>query len=207
MALEPQKPVQYRAVFRADAGQRIGTGHVMRCLSIADRLTRMGVVSRFVCKAHQGHMAAQIGARGYACDLLPLTRDWQGEGYLAWLGGPVLDDAHLTAQAITAAGGADMLVVDHYALDAAYQRPLRKTLRHIAVIDDLHNRSHDCDILIDQNIGHDPAFYAGFVPDAARLLVGAKYAPIRAEFAALRAKSLTRRAGVAVPKVLLVSLG
>ncbi len=207
MAAASPQPVQQRVVFRADAGQRIGTGHVMRCLSIADRLAQMGARARFVCKAHDGHMAAQIRARGYGCDLLPVTPDWHAADYLGWLGGPMAEDAEQTAAAIAATGGADMLVVDHYALDASYHRALRQVVPRIAVIDDLHNRPHDCDLLIDQNIGHDAAAYAGLVPDHARFLVGADYAPIRAAFLALRAGSLARRADIAVPKVLLVSLG
>jgi UDP-2,4-diacetamido-2,4,6-trideoxy-beta-L-altropyranose hydrolase len=203
MAQTPPRHV----VFRADAGQRIGTGHVMRFLSIADRLAQDGVLARFMCKAHDGHMAAQIAARGYACDLLPVVAGWTAPDYLGWLGGSAAQDAALTGAAIRAAGGADLLVVDHYALDAAYHRALRADVSRIAVLDDLHNRPHDCDVLIDQNIGHSAAAYAGLVPVGARLLVGAEYAPINIAFSALRAASLARRAGVTTPKVLLISLG
>lgn len=214
----PERGGVRRVVFRADAGQRIGTGHVMRCLSIADGLVQAGakaglrVNASFVCKAHQGHMAAQLRRRGYDCDLLPLTSDWRpqaqtAEDYLGWLGGPVDQDAQLTQAAIAASGGADLLIVDHYALDAAYQRQMAGAVPHIAVIEDLPNRLHDCDILIDQNIGHDETTYAGRVPARTTLLVGPRYAPIMPEFVARRQGALNRIQALSRPKVLLICLG
>ncbi len=185
----------------------------MRCLSIADRLVAVAAQSNetlqvhFICKAHVGHMADQIAARGHACTLLPVTPEWAGDGYLAWLGGPVDADAKLTCEAIAKAGGADLLVVDHYALDATWQRLIRSAVAHIAVIDDLPKRAHDCDILIDQNIGHTADLYDGRVPEGVPVLAGANFAPVRGAFAELRTASLARRAEVDIPQVLLVSLG
>ncbi|ETA50653.2 UDP-2,4-diacetamido-2,4,6-trideoxy-beta-L-altropyranose hydrolase [Ponticoccus alexandrii] len=207
MEAEPRQ-----VVFRTDAGQRIGTGHVMRCLSIADRLIAQAAEKNealqvhFICKAHIGHMAEQIAARGHRCTLLPAEAEWKGEGYLGWLGGPLEQDATLTLNAVLAAGRADLLVVDHYALGAAWQSRMRGANCPIAAIDDL-SRSHDCDILIDQNIGHTADFYAGRVPEGIPVLAGAQFAPVRGTFAQLRPASLARRADLDVPRVLLVSLG
>lgn len=200
-----------QVVIRVDAGQRIGTGHVMRCLSVADRLVvtaaRDGVDLRihFICKAHAGHLGDLIRARGYRCTLLTVVPDWKAEGYLAWLGGPVDADAALTREAM--AGRADLLIADHYAIDIAWQRQLRKAAGSIAAIEDMPARMHHCDILIDQNIGHEASLYADRVRPGTQLLVGADYAPVRGAFVSLRRESLARRASVKIPRVLLVSLG
>lgn len=185
----------------------------MRCLSIADRMVEVAAQKNealqvhFICKAHIGHMGDLIVARGHKCTLLPTVPDWSAEGYLTWLGGPLEQDAAPTAEAITASGGADLLVVDHYALDAVWHRLVRPAVGAIAVIDDLPARIHDCDILIDQNIGHGPALYEGRVPAGIPVLAGANFAPVQAAFAQLRAASLERRKAVDVPRVLLVSMG
>ena len=76
------------------------------------------------------------------------------------------------------------LVVDHYALDSRWERELRPTCRRLMVIDDLADRSHDCDLLLDQNLGREAADYAGLVPPDSMILVGPKYALLRPEFAA-----------------------
>lgn len=185
----------------------------MRCLSIADRMVAVAAQKNealqihFICKAHIGHLCDLIVARGHKCTLLPAVPDWTAEGYLHWLGGPVEQDAALTREAIHASGGASLLVVDHYALDAVWHRQMRQVVGAIAVIDDLPGRIHDCDILIDQNIGHGPALYADRVPAGIPVLAGANFAPVQAAFAHLRAASLERRKSVDVPRVLLVSLG
>jgi UDP-2,4-diacetamido-2,4,6-trideoxy-beta-L-altropyranose hydrolase len=101
----------------------------------------------------------------------------------------------------------DLLIVDHYALDGAFQGLLRGKVGAIAVIEDLPDRVHDCDLLLDQNFGHFPEDYAGRVPAGAQLLVGAEYAPVRTDFARLRGEALSRRGALEHPSCLLISLG
>eukprot|EP01034_Spumella_vulgaris_P027858 gene27858-34639_t len=60
-----------KVVIRCDAAPAIGTGHVVRCLTLAERLRAGGAQVRFICRAHPGHMAGAITARGFAVDLLP----------------------------------------------------------------------------------------------------------------------------------------
>ena len=77
----------------------------------------------------------------------------------------------------------DWLVVDHYALDARWESLLRKSAKRLMVIDDLADRMHDCDILLDQNYYADmDSRYTGKVPTDCRLLLGPHYALLRDEF-------------------------
>ncbi len=181
-----------KILFRADASLEIGTGHVMRCLTLAKALK--GAECRFVCREHEGNLIDYIRDQGFEVLALPMGR---GD----WLGASWQEDAAQTA----AAGPCDWLVVDHYGLDASWESAMRAQATRIMAVDDLANRPHDCDLLLDQNLGRKPADYAGRVPAGCPLLLGPSFALLRPEFAAWREKSLARRGGAL--KTLLITMG
>jgi UDP-2,4-diacetamido-2,4,6-trideoxy-beta-L-altropyranose hydrolase len=189
------------AFIRADASLAIGTGHVMRCLVLADALKGRGADVHFLCRAHEGHLGDLIAGRGFAVHLLPPGSHGYPDlpdapPHAAWLGALPEEDAAACREVIVAAGGADLLVVDHYALDHRFETPLRAVTRRILVVDDLADRRHDCDVLVDQNFGSDDVSrYAGLVPPAARLLVGPRHALLATAYAEARGSSLARRDG------------
>ncbi|NEX17703.1 MAG: UDP-2,4-diacetamido-2,4,6-trideoxy-beta-L-altropyranose hydrolase [Halochromatium sp.] len=79
------------------------------------------------------------------------------------------------------------LIVDHYALDATWEQHLRPAVGRILAIDDLANRRHDCDLLLDQNVAPDAkARYADLLPASAQSLLGPRYALLRPEYAEVR---------------------
>lgn len=190
-------------VFRADASIDIGTGHVMRCLTLADALRARGASCRFICRPHLGHLIGLIVQRGHEVIALTDTShvvtstaaydadDVQSD-YVHWLGVDWATDARDTISAI-GAEPVDWLVVDHYALDARWEQCLRHACKQVMVIDDLADRPHDCDLLLDQNLGHTEQDYAGLTSVGCKLLIGPLYSLLRPEFAALRAYSLARR--------------
>lgn len=180
----------------------------MRCLTLADSFVRHGASCTFVCRPHPGNLAGQISARGHAVVLLE-GRDAAPDGRLAhaaWLGATQAQDAAECAAILNAGERPAWLVVDHYALDAEWETALRAGVDSVMVIDDLADRRHDCDLLLDQTFGRDPAAYADLVPAHARLLCGAKYAMLRPDFARLRSHSVARRRDGTLRHVL-VSLG
>lgn len=195
-------------VFRVDASLRIGSGHVMRCLTLADALRAAGASCRFICRAHDGHMGDLIRQRGFTCDLLaiasvptlPAAND-----YSAWVGADWAVDAQQAAACLGAARP-DWLVVDHYGLDHRWEATLRPHCQRLLAIDDLANRVHDCDVLLDQNLGRAAQDYEGLVPTSCARLNGPRFALLRPEFAALRPASLARRSPPAL-RSLLVSMG
>lgn len=195
-----------KVLVRADASGIIGTGHVRRCLTLADALVGQGASVIFVCRDHPGHLAAEIKARGFDCRLLPVEAT-ASEGYAPWLGASAEADAVQTAAVAAERGGVDVLITDHYAIGRDWQWALRPHARVILAIDDLADRAHDADVLLDQNFGRTPAHYAAWVPPACKVLTGPAYALLRPEFAARRAEAQTRRALFSSVKRLLVSLG
>jgi UDP-2,4-diacetamido-2,4,6-trideoxy-beta-L-altropyranose hydrolase len=200
--------------FRTDASLQIGTGHVMRCLTLANVLRNAGVQCHFICREHPGHLIAQIQQQGFAVSVLSASADAlltdelaveEQPNYAAWLGADWATDAAQTKIGFGAAT-VDWLIVDHYALDARWEKALRSLCRKLMVIDDLADRPHDCDLLLDQNLGRDVRDYKQLVPEDCAVLAGPRYALLRPEFDALRDDSLRRRATPQL-KHLLITMG
>lgn len=204
-----------RVVLRADASLRIGTGHVMRCLTLADSLRTAGADCLFVCRAHPGHAEQMIRDRGFDIRLLEAPSTTiafadEHEGiepkHAEWLGVSLKIDVEQTRAAI-GQHPADWLIVDHYALDSRWERAMRDTSQNIMVIDDLVDRPHDCDLLLDQNLDREAADYAGLVAARCKVLTGPRYALLRPEFSNLREYSKRRRADPALKRILITMGG
>ena len=198
--------------FRADSSVQIGTGHIMRCLTLADELSRKGHKCRFICREHKGHMGELISSKGYEITLLPITSGTSQESlssgdaaHADWLGASWQQDAEQTLKAL-GPSKADWLVVDHYALGALWEKQVAKLAGRIMVIDDLADRSHECALLLDQNLGRSASDYDSLVPKDCDRLIGAEYALLRPEFAELRERSLRRRLKPELKRIL-ISLG
>ena len=174
---------------RADASLRIGSGHVMRCLTLAEELSELGAKATFLSRELPGNYCELIERKGFPCVRLPVIVD-PGDTIVndpsssAWLGCTPEADGEQSADAIDLLGApVDWLIVDHYSLDSAWERQLRARSRRIMVIDDLANRRHDCDLLLDQNYyRQSERRYDGLVPAHCRTLLGPKYALLRREF-------------------------
>lgn len=174
---------------RTDASVAIGTGHVTRCLTLADVLRARGAHVKFVCRDHEGNAAAQIRQRGYECHLLPNAsppaddrKPADAPHHHAWLGVDQSQDAGQTLDVLDA-WQPDWLIVDHYAIDARWERTLRPHVGRIMAIDDLADRPHDCDVLLDQNFYSDMAQrYDALVPAHCQRLLGPAHALLRPEF-------------------------
>ena len=185
-----------RVVVRADASLQIGTGHVMRCLTLATGLADRGAQVDFICRAHEGNLIALIEQRGFRVITLPLAAGGDKASpdqpaHAHWLGCDWQTDAQQSLDAIF--GMVDWIIVDHYALDHRWETAVRAKCARIMCIDDLADRSHDCDLLLDQSLGRCSQDYIPLVPKPATLLLGPKYALLRPEFAQWRDASLARR--------------
>ncbi len=178
-----------KIAFRVDASSQIGTGHFMRCLTLADALKQRGVQTRVLSRHLPGYLRDMLVAKEHEFMLLNGRSVEALQDDLAhshWLGTSQLVDAQDSIQALSDQVW-DWLVVDHYALDIRWESLLRKTAKNILVIDDIADRQHDGDVLLDQNFYTDmDTRYAGKVPAYCRLLLGLRYALLRDEFRQLR---------------------
>jgi len=174
--------------FRVDASAQSATGHIMRCLAFADALRECDVHIRFLSRHMPQHLRELLAGRGYEfADLETAPAGPADElPHAAWLGTTQAADAAASRRAL-ADRQWDWLIVDNYALDIRWESALRPAVRHILSIDDIANRRHDCDVLLDQNFYCDMNDrYAGKVPAHCRMLLGPRFALLRQEFSRLR---------------------
>ncbi|PUE41728.1 UDP-2,4-diacetamido-2,4,6-trideoxy-beta-L-altropyranose hydrolase [Limnohabitans sp. Bal53] len=198
-----------KIAFRTDASLQIGTGHVMRCLTLADVLRESGAQSTFVCRPNPGHLLDLIQQRGHTAKTLEPADDafsaLADPSHAKWLGTDWARDAAQTHH-VLGDQVVNWLVVDHYALDRRWEQTMRPYARRIMAIDDLADRSHDCDLMLDQNLGRQAKDYAGLLNRHSLTLIGPEYALLRPEFAQWREHSLQRRTQPQL-KNLLITMG
>lgn len=200
-------------VFRCDASIQIGTGHVMRCLTLADELTNQGAKCYFICREHEGNLIGFITQKGYKVYKLEagsLNNSNKDEAeptlfHSEWLGSSQTEDANQTIDIISDIEP-EWLIIDHYALNDYWEQKLRPHCDSILVIDDLADRKHDCEILLDQTFGRSKQDYQDLVPDHCKVLCGTTYALLRPEFSKWRQYSLERRKNNTLEHIL-VNLG
>lgn len=160
---------------RVDASAQIGIGHVMRCLTLSKMLIesfKCNII--FVCTEDLPvELATMIQSQNYTLHLISKSKE---QSMLC------NQDAIQTLEKLQNERIA-WLIVDHYQLDAQWEQLLYSHVNHILVIDDLANRSHDCDVLLDQNLH--PLMnsrYNELVSAHCRLFLGPQYILLRSEF-------------------------
>ncbi|MHC6224577.1 UDP-2,4-diacetamido-2,4,6-trideoxy-beta-L-altropyranose hydrolase [Pseudomonas sp. X10] len=192
--------------FRVDASLDMGTGHVMRCLTLARALRDLGHQCLFASREHPGNLNTFVQSQGFEVRSLPMGQSQDsGLFHAHWLGASQQEDAQVCHRIIESFRP-DWLVVDHYALDLRWEEAVMPPHCRLLVIDDLADRPHRCDVLLDQNLGKKVDDYRPWVPDDCMILTGPFNALLRSEFAALRGESLSRRSGRPLHEVL-IALG
>ena len=176
-------------VFRADASVQMGNGHFMRCLTLAEYLKKRGAKITFISRLHEGNLFEHISKKDIEIIALPkpevfahASSNTERDNHAEWLGVSQENDAKETIKAL-GDDQPDWLVVDHYGLDEVWEKAVRSYVKNIMVIDDLANRSHCCDMLLDQNrFENMETRYDALVHAGCTRLIGPKYALLRTEF-------------------------
>ena len=183
-----------KIAIRVDSSQAIGSGHLVRCRTLAESLRSRGAEVQFICRQHSGNLIEWLSQVAFPVTVLPMPDRAASftEDYATWLGVPPMVDAAETIEAL-AGDRPDWLIVDHYGIDRVWEQQLRPCVGRILAIDDLANRAHDCDVLLDQNvnIGGEER-YRHLVPSDCRQLIGPRYALLRPEYRAYRQTLPTR---------------
>jgi len=182
-----------RILFFADAGPEVGGGHVMRCLTLARALTERGAACAFV----ESRAAASILRRF----------NWPSHRLLAMTDAEALSEQVDYAADIARRFLADVVVVDHYRVDAALEDLLRGLGRRLVAIDDLADRPHRVELLIDPGYGRRREHYDALIPRDCAVRLGPSHALVRPEFAAARQRAMSRRAKHEPARRAVVALG
>ncbi len=186
---------------RVDSSNIIGTGHVMRCLSLVSQLRTMHSASaQFFCRNNVGAIIEVIAKRGFGVQKMlkgHLGTEVIGLAHGAWLGADQTEDA---CEFMSLVGDEvfDLLIVDHYGIDSHWEKLVRDSncFKRLLVIDDLVDREHHCDFLLDQTYGRKEGEYRSLVNEACKLLLGSDYCLLRPEFAVPLKKIESYRSGV-----------
>lgn len=179
-----------KVLFRADASYSIGSGHVMRCLTLAGALRSRGAQCAFASRPLEGNMIDAIRDEGYSVYVMSAEGSPSVEEPLA-TGASKPSDARETSLAVSEYAP-DWLVVDHYEIDQHWERQMVGCAR-LMIVDDLADRSHVGDVLVNQNLAASFMDYQGLVSKDCELLLGTKYAILRPEFLEARNVSRLRR--------------
>lgn len=187
-----------KILIRVDASEMIGSGHVMRCITLANALQKTGLFVDFICRAHPGNLISYIEEQGFTVLSLPLNSSSKRvDSYSEWLGCTETEDAQACAAEIKEEY--QLLVVDHYALGMVYTSLMRKYISQIMVIDDLANRVHDCDLLLDQNLFPSAQErYQNLLPSHTLSLIGPRFALLRDEFSDCEVLDIAERENLLV---------
>ncbi|MEG3593308.1 MAG: hypothetical protein VX363_03670, partial [Pseudomonadota bacterium] len=170
-----------RFLIRVDSSVRLGAGHFMRCLSLARCLAKGGHLVEFIASEIMSSQADRLAELNFPLHTIPSSTVNQAKPpEFIWDSSLQLTDAENTKE-VAYAIDADWLIVDHYGLSAPWSSSLRSTGAKICVIDDLCNRDHDCDVLVDSSPDRDPSEYEPRTPKHAEIATGSKYYPLRPE--------------------------
>ena len=173
--------------FRTDASSYIGSGHVMRCITLAEELNNLGVSVVFITLNCQGNLNQYIRNKGFKISPISTTipdnfKDTNNSKNTGiWSNEQLNKDAEETIRLLNKEKP-NWLVIDHYSIDITWENRLRPYVEKIMVIDDLANRQHSCDLLLDQNYTHNRNRYSHLLNPSVTKLLGPQYALLRKEF-------------------------
>lgn len=200
-----------KVVIRTDSSYEIGSGHVMRCLTLAEALREKENDVSFICRDLPGNLNVLLGNKGFKVYQLPYVKE-QGSDIIKitnhshWLGATWQTDAQETVSILSGEEQViDWMIIDHYSLERNWEKKVQTYVKRIMVIDDLADRPHDCDLLLDQNYYKNmETRYDQLIPAHCIALLGPRYVLLRPEFITAR-QNLKIRDGIV--KRILVFLG
>lgn len=168
-----------KVFFRTDSSHTIGSGHIVRCLTLAKALREKNIISSFICRDHNNNLIKKILDEKFDVYILKEKnkKKYTSLSKIDWL-----KDANQTIN-ILKKEDIEWLIVDHYELDFRWEKKLRPYTKKIMVIDDLSNRKHECDILLDQNLKHNyKNKYKNLLPKYCSKFLGTQYTLLQSEY-------------------------
>lgn len=177
-------------VFRVDSSNIIGSGHVMRCIALAEKLVKLDDII-FICRKLPNNINNVIRQYGFTVVELP----FEGE-YINWLGVSIYIDIDDCVRTLKGIGEVNCLIVDNYHLDKIWELEIKKFVKKLMVIDDLGNRPHVCDILLDTSDDANDFKYKTLINEECRCFFGRAFQVFRDEFYNIRKRLKVRKAEV-----------
>lgn len=158
-------------IIRTDANVQIGTGHLMRCLALAQAWKDAGGEVVFITACQSDDLLQRLREEGFNICLLarpyPEPGDWD------------------YTKDILAAHPNAWVVLDGYHFGEIYQQRVKEAGHRLLVIDDMaHLKHYYADFVLNQNLHAEQLHYS--CESYTRLLLGTRYVLLRREFLAWR---------------------
>ena len=178
-----------KVFFRVDSSIELGTGHVKRCLTIAKGLKDLGVIDLvFICSRLEGNIIDDLSNHSFEVRIIEINPKFNLKDVQQYRV-PEIDilsqvqvvDAEQTVKFLINENP-DILIADSYMIAETWENIVRPYVKSLVVIDDLANRLHNCDILIDNNFSDNTQAYDLLVPSECRKLCGTKYVLLNRDF-------------------------
>ena len=190
-------------IFRVDSSSQIGSGHIVRCLTLAKELNKRDNKCKFICRDHNNNLIKEIEKENFEVITLynsnklrtAKKNNTKHSNYYNWIGASWKEDANQTIDVLKSEE-VDLLIIDHYGIDQKWEKKIRPYIKKIMVIDDLANRKHYCDLLLDQNLGSSKKRYKNLIPKYSKQLHGPLYALINSNYSLKRTKLKKRSAKI-----------
>ena len=194
-------------VIRTDASCHIGSGHVMRCLVLAQKLKEQGYAVSFASRPQQGDLVEFVRNKGFDVYELIIPHYWQtpvnSSDYAAWLQVTWKEDAKSLIEQVD---NVNLLIVDHYGLNDDWELLVKKELKcKVFAIDDLV-RKHQADLILDQTLLRDAKEYQTINPSSV-VLTGCDFALLNPSFSVYRREILKQNKVLLRPIKILVTMG
>lgn len=171
-----------KIAIRVDGNAETGVGHVLRCITLADKLFKYNIKCTFFVRNISKNLFEILDQKFEVILLDRIDYTFAAtDEYSRWLGVNQRFDAE-EFMAFARPGKFNGVVVDHYGLGHQWERVVKDNFLFILVLDDLANREHICNLLVDQSMGRKASCYSSLVPQICTLLIGPKYALLRDEF-------------------------
>lgn len=170
--------------FRVDIAAHIGTGHLQRCITLAKQLKSSSIRCIFFVRKFENDFLGIIGDSGFEYVVIGQPTEYEfSDDHFYWLGVSQEQDAQELIEAASHYSLA-LLIIDHYSIDSIWETAVKKKLAlPILVIDDLANRKHNCEILLDQNYWPNMDIrYKGLIPNNCQCFFGPTYALLKPIF-------------------------
>jgi UDP-2,4-diacetamido-2,4,6-trideoxy-beta-L-altropyranose hydrolase len=165
--------------FRLECTPKLGIGHFMRCISLANELINDNNVF-FVYSNHLIKKYRKFGDK--RIQYLNIKKKLDVDNFRVNAKKKQIQDAAEFIKFLKIKKEKIIVIVDCYSLDYIWEQDVKRYTTKLVVIDDLASRYHHCDYLIDQTLNRSKLNYKNYLIAPCKLLLGSKYCIIRRQY-------------------------
>jgi UDP-2,4-diacetamido-2,4,6-trideoxy-beta-L-altropyranose hydrolase len=186
---------QLKIAFVVSASSSVGNGHLIRSLALADSLRNKGASCVFLNSTLSREATTMVISAHHEIETLSLEQP-DLRSYMTEYQSKIEQGASTRVRSHNKHKPFDVVIFDSYNIDKVIEDRLKIVTEYRVVIDDLANRPHSCEMIIDQTPIHETSDYLHLTQSSTTLLIGPEFTLLKPEFAAMRKKIVSRKPGI-----------